>query len=51
MFILWIDGKLFEPTALFFHPQIRGKYSNIYYFRLSNVVSKCFLKTAVSFLF
>lgn len=42
-------GKLFEPAALFFHPQMWGKYPIVSYFLLSDVVSKPFLKTAVSY--
>lgn len=44
---IYYNGKLFEPAALFFHPQIWGKYHIVFYFLLSDVVSKTFLKTAV----
>lgn len=44
---LYYHGSMFEPTALFFHPQIWGKYPIIFYFLLYDVVSKPFLKTAV----
>lgn len=39
---LYFHGKLFELRALFFHPQIWGKYSATFYFLLSDAVSKLF---------
>lgn len=39
---LYFHGKLFELSALFFHPQIWGKYPLTFYFLLSDAVSKLF---------
>lgn len=39
---LYFHGKLFELRALFFHPQIWGKYPVTFYILLSDAVSKLF---------
>lgn len=47
----YYHGSMFEPSALFFHPEIWGKYPIVFYFLLYDVVSKPFLRTAVSYLY
>jgi len=46
----YYHGKLFEPTAFFFHPQIWGGDPTVFYFLLSDVNSKPFMKTALNYL-